>query len=519
MIVDASDVAVFLQRFKRRRARPDDPDDGVAIGLTRDGRAVRWPAPDRRRAGHVAVFAGSGAGKTVLVAHALASEVQAVPRLPKPARPALFVLDPKGDLEEGLLEALSALCPASLASVRYLDPFDGRGFPFDLRCLRLGKTPVEVRALQLASMVGAVSTSMGEQAHLGIGARQLDVLHHVHLAILASPHPEANLGWACDALTIRRGLARLASVTDSPEARQFLMNTPMTDELRASCASRLRSVYALTGGMRSMTCGRSCVQFDELLAPASIVILAVGRPPAGLSFFQQFAARSFATFLCDFLFERVSPWTGHHVRVVIDEAQVVAEALADRAERLYSEGRSRGVSLTTITQGTALLRDASPTLLDVLLANCPTKLIGRLNAPDAQLLARGQTTRRGIDERLSEVREKFIAEVTNLPDREFLRLEPGEAVRFTSRPVDLDAWKRAAEEHRDEIEKVKSRMSLAPGPPRMTLEEAVPLLERERVRVRGGGKRRPANRAVVPRGAPARTPGYAAAPAGCTRWG
>lgn len=150
----------------------------------------------------------------------------------------------------------------------------------------------------------------------------------------------------------------------------------------------------------------------------------------------------------------------------------VAAVLADVAERVLTTGRSRAVSLTALSQGTVLLRDADASLLSVLLTNSPLKVVGRLAAPDAALLAREQAPRPGTDESSGAIRERFTSAVTNLPDREFFCLLPGMRARFTSLSVDLAARDQAAEEQRVVLAEVKQRYQVPPPAGRVTLAQA-----------------------------------------------
>jgi len=457
-----------------RKARPATAEaaSGALIGYTSEGVGVRWPAPTRELAAHGLVLGASGAGKTVLTVTALLGELATLQQRPGDERPVLCVVDPKGDLVAGLLEGLAYNAPELLSSVNYLDPF-GPGFPFNLRHLALGETPLDIRATQLAALVAEVSTSTGSQRHLGVGARQVDALVHLILAALDTEHPDGSVLWALDALTTAEGFAGLAKLTRSARARQFLKSARLSDELRASTASRLRAAFAATSSLERLVTTPSCLQLADLLAPGAITLIDLGRPTAGLTSLQTFYANLLVRLIVEHLMERPSPYRGAHVRLVIDEAQVVAAVLSDVAERVLTTGRSRAVSLTALSQGTVLLREAGASLLQVLLTNSPLKLVGRLAAPDAALLAREQAPRPGVDEPAGRIRERFASAVTNLPEREFFCLRPSQRQRFTSLTVDLPAWERAAEEGRAVIEAVKERHAVPPADGRLTLVQAV----------------------------------------------
>lgn len=460
MTIDLTTWGLWLGR----RRTPVEPatvgPPGVPVGQGDTGSLVVWPAPSRQAASHVAVFAGSGAGKSVMVAAAVVAEATATPAPGQPP-PALFVVDPKGDLADHVLMALAATAPERLADVHYLDPFAVRGgFAFNLNHLELGATPLDIRAMQLANLVAEVSTATGSQRHLGVGARQVDLLTNVLLGALGVQHPRASLLLALEALTDQRSLKALGAATTVERAKQFLLSAHLNDELRVSTASRLRAALAASASLAGMIGAPSCIQFSTLTAPGSIVLADLGRPIGGLTGLQTFYANLVVRLAVEHLMERPSPWPGHHCRIVVDEAQIVAPVLSDRAEAILTTGRSRGLSLTTITQGTTLLAAASDTLLRVLMTNTATRFVGRLAAPDAEMLAREQAPARGVDESISSFRSRFTAAVTSLEDREFFCLTPGRRERFRTALVDMDAWRAAGERNAALVEAVKSRLAI-----------------------------------------------------------
>lgn len=499
MVRDLTSFFLNARRWRPSRApAPPTMEPGVVLGESGRGRDIVWPTPSLERAGHAVVLAASGAGKTVMVGSALVRELVAAETLPNEQWPAALVVDPKGDLVAIVLAALAAEAPHRLQDVRYLDPF-GQGFAFNLCHLALGDTPLDIRATQLASLVAEVSTASGAARHLGVGARQVDALVHVLLAALDSEHEAASVLWALDALVLNDGFKRLASVTRSQRAKQFLLHARLADELRASTASRLRASFAASDQLERLVTVPSCVQFDDLLAPGRITLIDLGRPTGGLTSLQSFFANVLVRLAVEHLMERPSPWTGHAVRMVVDEAQVVAPVLSDVAERVLTTGRSRGVSLVTLSQGTTLLADASPTLLRVLMTNSPLKLIGRLSAPDAELLAREQAAPPGIDDPVSRVRQRFSSAVTNLEDRSFFALLPGARHRFETRTEPLAEWELASRAGRDTLDAVRARLAVpANQSPRVGLAD----LEMPGGRRSGGSPRSPRADGSPPRRGP-----------------
>lgn len=474
MIFDLTSVGTVLGKLCGRHKVLDVATHGIVLGMTTAGTPVLWPAPSAERASHAVVLAASGAGKTILVANTILSEIVATPKSASASPHAIVVIDPKGDLGFALLQGIAFAAPEKLSEIIYINPFSASAFPFNLRLLARGNTPADIRAMQLANLVSQVSTASGSVAHLGTGARQQDVLLHVLLGALeATDARGATVLWAHDALCEPHGLKLLAGFTASVRSKAFLQSAVLSDELRASCSSRLRTAFAATAQMERIVTAPSCIQFTDLLSPGRITIADIGNPIGGLTGLQSFWANMLVRLLVEHLMERPSPFAGHHVRMVIDEAQIVAPVLADVAERVLTTGRSRNVSLVMLSQGTAMLNQYSDTLLQVLLTNTNMKLIGRLAVQDAQLLAKMQSPRSGVDESIGSTRDRFLTSVCNLDDREFYALTPGSREKFTAATVDMAAWKDAAERHASDIEAVKTRLALPPNlPSRLTLKEA-----------------------------------------------
>jgi hypothetical protein len=435
---------------------------------------VLLPEPRIDKASHALCLAASGSGKTVMMSAALVEEVQRSLRLPLADRPAIFAIAPKEDLAIGMVSGLLAEAGAAAPHVHYLNPFQV-GFPFNLAVhAKRSSIPLDIIALQLATLVSTVSTGLGAQGHLGIGSRQLDVLTNVILAAMSVPHPRATVLLALDALTAPDGPKRLSIVARSPRAARFLANAVMNDELRSSCASRLRMALGLSADIERMVSVPDCVSIDALTAPGQITILDIGQPTGGFLPLQSFFANLFVRLVVDHLTSRPSPWPGHHVRVAVDEAQLVAPVLSDVAELLLTTGRSRGISLILMSQGTSLIHDASPTLLKVLLTNTPFRLIGRLAASDADLFAREQAPLLGVDEPISAVRTRLSALICNLPDRHFLALSPGAREQFITRDVDLARWNAALTQHGALLSSIQQRYAVPATDQRLTLDDLIP---------------------------------------------
>lgn len=467
------DLSPWLAPWRSRFPSPPPPSpSGIVIGYEGNGEPIYWPLPSSEHSSSVVCWGASGCGKTALIAHALVKEWIAL-RRQNTDPPSLLVVDPKGDLATYLIQAVAAIAPELLTTTAILDPFGQHAFAFNLAHLpRSSDTPIDIRALQLAELVSAVSAT-GTQAHVFAGARQLDVLQHCLLGALTAEHSAASPLWALDALTTNN-LQGLAAVSSSARAREFLTTVKLSDELRISTASRLRSALAASDQLEKISAASGCISWSDLLGPGRMTICDVGRPTAGLTSLQSFYSSLLTKLAVEHLLERPSPWKGHHTRIVIDEAHLVGSILAQRAEIILTTGRSRGCSATVISQGTTLLHAISDTIVRVLLTNAPLRLIGRLAAPDAELLAR-ELAPTNSDESVATMRQKFIARTTNLADRQFFALLPNSRRGFRSADVDLPGWQRAAVERHAEIEAARRRYALpATSTPRVRLSEVSP---------------------------------------------
>ncbi len=460
MVVDLTQLAKMFGALEpQARPPPHVQIDGVVLGHADDGAACYWPRPVQQSAGHGLVLAASGAGKTVMVADVLARELVEEQRRPARLRSSLIVLDPKGDLAHHLVQAVSATSPSALAHVTILDPFSRDGFAFNLN-LSKSSVPMDIRALQLAELVAEVSTGIGG-AKAGMGTRQVDVLQHALLGALAVPTLGASPLLALDALIEREGFAALAELTTSDRARQFLENTKLAPELQSSTSSRLRMALATTDQLERLVAAPACIDMEALLGPGNIVVIDLGHPPGGLKALTTFWANLLLRQFVDQLLVRPTPWHGHHTRLVIDEAHIVSPVLSDVAEVILTTGRSRGLSLVTMTQTLSLLQRSSAELVRCLEANVPFKLAGRLAPTDADLLARGA----GVN---GSARERLVHAVVNLPDRYFVCLQPGAVAKLKSREVQIRSWRDAERRSAQDIAAARSRFAVPAAAPRRT---------------------------------------------------
>ena len=195
---------------------------GVGIGRASDNTPVTFPPYVHGVANHSLVFGASGAGKSVLMANTLVSRIVEEAQTEPYKRNSIIVIDPKSDLINHIIAGIAAAAPDRLSDITVLDPFNV-GFASNL-CHQRKMAPMhhEIRAGKYADIVGSVSTGTGTQRHLGIGARQRDVLLHLLLATLECGDPRRTVLWAEDALMQKGGLKALASITNDGRAKQWL---------------------------------------------------------------------------------------------------------------------------------------------------------------------------------------------------------------------------------------------------------------------------------------------------------
>lgn len=471
------DVTKFFVRNRVRRARQADTqrrrasapgEDQIIIGESTSGTKVTWPRPKIGVNTNALVLGKSGCGKSIMVSAALLKSILLDLRT-KPAaqRTCNVVVDAKGDLGGYLLAGLAASGEASelLDKVFFLDPFTkGRGYPFNLRQLD-SRTDKSVLALGLAELCGELSTGMGSQAHLSQGSRQVQILSTLFAAILSSPHPQASPLWALDALQRgRRGFADLAAITSCEKSKQFLMSKQhIPDSLLSSVLARLTTGFALTEHIEKQMSADTCVQMSETIRPGNTVVIDLGNPPNAMVSITRYYASLLVRLIINHALERPSPYSenGFGVNICIDESQIVIPAIAPIAQNLLETARSRGVSLTLMTQGTATIRKEAPTLLSSIMSNVEMILAGSLSAADAETLSRELAPSLGVEQSISKLRQDFVARATNLEPRFFNRIGTGERTVFRTADVPLEDWQQATIRCQAQLDAVKSRLAPA----------------------------------------------------------
>ncbi len=463
-MIDLSALGIWRHRRGRGAAAlsPSAEAQGTLLGETPAGERVTLRPPTLEASSSSLVFGASGVGKSVALAASIVDEYLAA-ALPGEG---VVIVDVKNDLINGVCSALLAAQPERAAGagevadkVRWIDPFAG-GFPLNLNKLPAGAVPLDIRAGSIANLISTLSTGTGGQAHLTAGSRQIDLLTNVLLGAFTIRHPAAHPLLAIDALQMKDGLGWLGANTTSDRVKQFCSSTVLSEELRVSTAARLRASFAATEALEQIVTASACLDFDELISPG-VTVIVLGAPIAGLTSLSVFWANLLVRLIAERLLARKSnDPANHHVRLCIDEAHLVVPALQDLAEVLITTGRSRNLSLVLATQSPVGIEHAAPDLWRLLLTNTPTKILGRLSAPDAELLSRERAPKLGSDATAGAVRGRLVSTLTSLPDREFILLKEGSSTAFRSRDVDVAGWRDALDRHADTVQAIQERYAL-----------------------------------------------------------
>lgn len=442
---------------------------GVVLGETRDGETVALPTFEGTTAQTSLVMGASGAGKSVLAGHWIATTI-----LDQANDAAFVIVDPKADTILAVLQNLARERPEILSSgrIRYVNPFAG-AFPFNIMKAPLGRVPADMRARQLALLTGLLTAQAGMKADGGIGARQLDILTAVYTVIfeLAEKHPAASLLWAGDALT-PDGLKLLAREA-SPRLRETLTQK-IPEDLMVACAARTRLAWSSFATLAASTSASSCLDFADLTAPGAITMIDLGDPLGGPEVRSFYASVLVRLIVDHLLSNRPSPFEGHHCQLVIEEAAQVATVLGDTAETLAQTGRSRRLGATVLLQGAQAIERASPGLLETLVANAPTIIAGRLgSAADAERFSRTVSPPPGASQDTRSLQMRLAASLANLRQREFFALTAGERRKFRSGDVDVLGGQGALMKHAGAIATLKARFVLPTASSAPTLREAL----------------------------------------------
>jgi hypothetical protein len=344
------------------------PRDGrVLLHSTYPGAARPVAQPWRGATGHVFVAGPTGSGKS--------TELAGIARQDMAAGHGLVLFDPKGDLA---LEVLGALPPDRVGDVIYLDPTDARPVGFNL----LADTPE-----RLEITCDQVTAWFARRFRSSWGPRSDDVLRH-SLRTLASA--ELSIVEAPALLTddaFRRRV--LAQVRDAQLrgywswfdalslAERSHVAAPVLNKLRALVG---RSHLRLVIGQATPTWTMEAVLAERKILVCNLAKGTIGADAAAL-LGSLLLARLWAATLAR---AGVAPPHRRLVTVIADEFQDFIGSETDFGDFL-AQARGLGVGLVLAVQ---LLAQLPPPLRADVLANARTKLVYRLGADDAAVMAR-----------------------------------------------------------------------------------------------------------------------------------
>ena len=471
-----------------RRPPPDvppGPESGdVPFALREDGSIFYRSRPSLRTADHEIALGASGSGKTIRIISYLQRAMEYEWLHVAPAdQMTCIVIDMKSDCcNQALGAILSNPSTRRFADrVSYIDCFARGKEPgaVGLNFVQgtFGDRPKSVISLQLAGLLGSISTGVGS-TKAGMGSRQMDLATMLNAAAASGP-PESSILWGLDALQANN-LKMLASITTDRAARDFLMDADgtLSTELVSSVSSRLRTAFSLYEELENAvgaTGAHSCISWESLCKPGQLVLIDLGRSP--LPALAQIYGQVFLRMIADHGLSRPSPAIGYnHLKILVDEAQELAEATEDVALRCLAIGRSKQCSLTIASQSTKVLHERAPQLLVSYATNARIRTISRLSTVDAQQWVRDATPPPGVEQSLSAMQGKLLNQVVNLADQECVIMTPGAATRARSLPADVPAWDAALVDpaNAELIDAIKRRWSPpAPFPPRIRLTDYV----------------------------------------------
>ena len=441
-----------------RRPAPPKPaivhadPDGVVVGhAITDDRPIDLPMPVTEQLAnrHAFVSGASGFGKTGLLLLWILGMVTRMARLPLAQRPAIVIWDPKGDLDE-LDSGIAANCPEMLGHLSAIDPLQS-AVPMNLCVLEKGILSPRLLTATLVDLVNAISSAGNVVA---LGNQQIIAIGSVIEAVLHAP--SSNLHWAAQAFQ-PDGIAVLAGRTTSDSAREALLGLHLTPELAASCRIRLLQAF---GGLGSEAWEASigspnCLSFRDMLLPGRITRFCLGNSPGALDAPVKVACMATFKLVLAAIQQRVTPFTGTPVVLVLDECAVVAPVLANSLEKTLALTRSRGAGLVLATQSVTQLSAVSPGLLSAVLTNCAHKVAGRVGVPSEAALYAKELADSGA---AGSARDELTRSLLKLKPREFVSFgQSGAPVRFVTDTLPKAAWTAAADRHAEAIAAARSR--------------------------------------------------------------
>ncbi len=382
VLADAEARSVHPELRHEQRALQDDPNRAVRLGCVAEGAQagsdLRVDVRDLLT--HLHALGQSGAGKS----YAILVMLRAL--LERRALSSLFVLDMKGELAElmtdSVLPGLAASLPPAEANslldrIVVIDPFSMKHPPPLNVLVRDPGMPIAIQARDVAECFEAATET-------DVSLRMETVLDWMLRLLIETKGSFVALRRALQEPAVLDGLVREAK--DPDVIRYFLTRFPAEPKAsKLALLARLDRFLALP--MTQLSLGaKVCLDFDRLLEDR-IVILSLGRAPAGLQSVARFFAMVILTRFVRAIFRRPPRAHGFASLLVADEWQVALNsALATEFESILTLARSRGVHLWLANQQLSQLDRHGAALRSVVVGQTPLQIAFRLAPEDARAL-------------------------------------------------------------------------------------------------------------------------------------
>ncbi len=389
VLVEAEEKSVHPDFQRKQRELQGAPGRAVRLGQIAEG---SWSGTDlhvdvRDLLTHLHALGQSGSGKSYFILLMLRALLE------RRALSSLFVLDMKGELAELLtdlvLPGLAAALPpheadAFLKRIVVIDPFSAT-HPPPLNVL------VPDPGLPIAIQARDVAECFEAAAETDVTLR-METIHDWLLRLVIETNRRVTRGKG-SFLTVRRALQEPAvleglvrETRDADITRYFLTRFPAEPKAsRLALLARLDRFLALP--MTQLSVGaKVCLDFDRLLEDR-IVILSLGRAPAGLQSVARFFAMVILTRFVRAIFRRPPRSHGFASLLVADEWQIALNpALAAEFESILTLARSRGVHLWLANQQLSQLDRHGAGLRSVVLGQTSLQVAFRLAPEDPRAL-------------------------------------------------------------------------------------------------------------------------------------
>lgn len=375
---EAGTVHPLLVAEQAKLARA--PAHALTLGEFREGaqRGAALRASMRDLLAHQHVVGASGSGKSYFVLHEL------IALLEGRALNSLLVLDMKGELAELLtdhaLPMIASKLPAQeadafLRRIVVIDPFSPTHLPPLNVLVRDPGLPIAIQARDVAECFEAATES-------SVTSRMETILDWVLRLVIEVGGSFHAVRRALQEPAVLEGLVRESK--DADTIRYFVMRFPVEPKAsKLALLARLDRFLALPETQLTMGAAVS-LDFDQLLRDR-IVIVSLGRAPAGLQSVARFFAMVILTRLTRAIFRLPPRSQGFASLLVADEWQLALNpALALEFESILTLARSRGVHLWLAHQQLSQLDRHGAALKSVVLGQCAQQAVFRLAPEDAR---------------------------------------------------------------------------------------------------------------------------------------